>query len=72
MKKKKKSVKKNNNNNVGAIFHYFFSTNVQNWDHFFSLFVPRDSEYLKSFDIGLWEVGVKRPLNRVIKWEKIQ
>ena len=28
---------------------------------------PKDSEYLKSLDVGLWEVGAKRRLNGVNK-----
>ena len=27
----------------------------------------KDSEYLNSLDIGLWEVGAKRPVNGVKK-----
>ena len=41
----------------------------QIWDHFFPLLFPKDSENLKSFDIELWEVGAKRRLNRINKWE---
>ena len=41
------------------------SKSLQIWDYFFTLFSPKDSENLKSFDIGLWEVGAKRPLNGV-------
>ena len=33
----------------------------------FHYFSPKDSENLKSFDIGIWEVGTKRPLNGVRK-----
>ena len=33
----------------------------------FPLLFPMDSEYLKSLDIGLWEVGAKRRLNGVNK-----
>ena len=43
------------------------SKSFQMGDHFFSLFFPKDSENLKSLDIGLWEVGAKRPLNEVRK-----
>ena len=43
----------------------FSNKNVQMLDHFF-LF-PKDSEYLKMFDIRLWEVGAKRPLNGTSK-----
>ena len=48
-------------------FTPFFSKKVQIWDHFFPLLFPKDSEYLKSLDIGLREVGAKRPLNGVNK-----
>ena len=41
--------------------------NVQMLDHFFPLLVPKDSESLKIFDIRLWEVGAKRPLNGTSK-----
>ena len=51
-------------------FRPFLSKNVQIWDQFFPLFFPKDCEYLKSLDIGLWEVGAKRPLNGVNKWRK--
>ena len=34
-------------------------------DHLFPLLFPKDSEYQKSLDIGLREVGEKRPLNGV-------
>ena len=37
------------------------------WDHFFPLLFPKDSESLKIFDIRLWEVGAKRPLNGTSK-----
>ena len=39
-------------------------------DHFFSLLFPKDSKILNSFDIGLWEVGTKRPLNGVRKCDR--
>ena len=41
------------------------SKSFQIWDQFFPLLSPKDSENLKSLDIGLWEVGAKRQLNRV-------
>ena len=41
------------------------SNSFQIGDHFFSLLFPKDSENLKSLDIGLWEVGAKRRLNGV-------
>ena len=44
--------------------------NVQRWDHFFPLLSPKDSENLKSLDIGLQEMGTKKRLNGVNKWEK--
>ena len=31
------------------------------------LLFPKNSQYLKSLDIGLWEVGAKGPLNGVGK-----
>ena len=40
------------------------------WNHFFPLVFPRDLGNLKSFDIGLREVGAKGRLNRVNKWRK--
>ena len=43
------------------------SKKFQIWDHLFPLLFPKDSEYLKSLDIGLREVGAKRPLNGVNK-----
>ena len=36
----------------------------------FHYFSPKDSENLKSLDIGLREVGVKRRLNGVNKWRR--
>ena len=41
--------------------------NVQMLDHFFPLLFPKDSESLKIFDIRLWELGAKRPLNGTSK-----
>ena len=52
-------------------FTPFMSKSFQIWDHFFPLLFPKDSENLKSLDIGLWEVGAKRRLNGVNKWKKI-
>ena len=43
----------------------FMSKICQIWDHFFLIFSPKDSKNLKSLDIGLWEVGAKRPLDGV-------
>ena len=48
-------------------FTPFMSKGFQILDQFFPLLFPRDSENLKSVDIWLWEVGAKRPLNRVRK-----
>ena len=36
-------------------------------DNFFPLLFPKDSKSLKIFDIQLWEVGAKRPLNGTSK-----
>jgi hypothetical protein len=44
---------------------------IQNCDPFFPLFSPKDSEYFKSLDIRLREVGAKRCLNGVNKGKKI-
>ena len=48
-------------------FTPFMNISFQIWDHFFPLLFPEDSGNLKSLDIGLWEVGEKRPLNGVRK-----
>ena len=40
---------------------------VQMLYHFLPLLFPKDSESLKIFDIRLWEVGAKRPLNGTSK-----
>ena len=40
--------------------------NVQMLD-LFPLLFPKDSESLKIFDIRLWEVGARRPLNGTSK-----
>ena len=45
-------------------FTPFMSRSFQIWDHFFPLLCPKDSENL-SLDIGLWELGAKKPLNEV-------
>ena len=50
-------------------FTPIMSKSFQIWDHFFSLLFPKDSENLKSLDIGLREVGAKRRLNGVNKWK---
>ena len=41
------------------------SKSIQIWDNFFPLDFPKQSENLKSLDIGLQEVGTKRRLNEV-------
>ena len=46
-------------------FTPFDSKRFKIWDLFFLLLFPKDSKNLKSLDIGLWEVGAKRPLNGV-------
>ena len=51
-------------------FTPFLSKNVQIWNRFLPFLFPKDSEYLNSLDIGLQEVGAKRPLNKVNKWEE--
>ena len=48
-------------------FRPFPNKSVQMLDHFFPLLFPKDSESLKIFDIGLREVGAKRPLNGTSK-----
>ena len=48
----------------------FISKSFQIWDHFFKLPFHKDSEYLKSLNIGLWELGAKRPLNGVRKCDR--
>ena len=53
-------------------FAPFMRKSIQIWDHFFSLVFPKDSENLKSLDIGLREVGATRRLNEVNKEEKIR
>ena len=41
------------------------SKTFQIWDHFFQLLFPKNSKNLKSLDIGIWEVGAKKQLNKV-------
>ena len=48
-------------------FTPLLSKKVQIWDNFFPLLFFKDSKYIKSLDIGLWEVGAKRSLNKVNK-----
>ena len=62
---KKKSIKKNFFQR--SDFTPFMSKSFQIWDHFFPLLFPKDSENLKSSDIGLREVGAKRCLSGVNK-----
>ena len=45
-------------------FSPFMSKSFQLWDPFFPLLFLKDSENLKSLDIGLWEVGAKRRTDR--------
>ena len=45
-------------------FRPFLSKNVQIWDYFFPLLFPKDSEYLKSLDIGIQKVGAKSLFNK--------
>ena len=51
-------------------FTHFISKRFHIWDHFFPIFFSKDSENLKSFDIGLQEVGAKRCLKRMNKWRR--
>ena len=48
-------------------FTPLLSKKILIWDNFFSLLFFKDSKYLKSLDIGLWEVGAIRSLNGVNK-----
>ena len=48
-------------------FYTLYGKSFQIGDHFFPLLFPEDSKNLKSFYIGLWEVGEKRPVNGVRK-----
>ena len=48
----------------------FICKSFQIWDNFFPFLFPKDFGNLKSFNIGLWEVGVSKPLNEVNKWRK--
>ena len=51
-------------------FTPFMSNSFQIRDHFIPLPFPKDSENLKSLDIGLSEVGAKRRFNGVKKCKK--
>ena len=69
-KKMLNRVKKNNKNVKDFFFcrgdfTSFMSKSYQIWDPSFLLLFPKDSENLKSLDIGLRKVGAKRPLNGV-------
>ena len=44
-----------------------YEQNFQIRDHFFPFLFSKDSEYQKSLDIGLWEVGAKKHLNGTSK-----
>ena len=60
---KAKSAKKKNFF-LGGDFRPLPNKNVQMLDHFFPILFPKDSESLKILDIGLREVGTKRPLKK--------
>ena len=51
-------------------FSPFMSNSFQVWEHFFLFLSHKDSENLKSLDIGLREMGAKRRLNGVKKMKK--
>ena len=53
-------------------FTPFMSKSIQIWDHFLPLVFPKDSENLKSLDIGLLEVGATKRLNGVNRGGKIR
>ena len=55
-----KSAKKN-------FFSFAPNKNIPMWDHFFTLFFPKDSKSLKILDIQLREVGAKKRLNGTSK-----
>ena len=50
-------------------FTPFITKSFQMWDHFFPLFFPKDSDFLKILDIGLWEVGGKKTFKWNLKSE---
>ena len=56
---KAKFGKKNNFFFLCGNFSLFLSKSFQIWDNFFPFFWPKNSENLKSLDIGLREVGQK-------------
>ena len=64
------SKKKKRKNNLRGDLTPFMSKSFQIWDHFFPLLLHKDSEYLKSWNIGIWEMGARRRLNRMKKWKK--
>ena len=51
-------------------FTPLMSKSFQILDPFVPLLFPKHSENLKSLDIGLWELGTKRPLNGVRNTDK--
>ena len=48
-------------------FYTLYEQKFSNLRPLLSITFPKDFEYLKSLDIGLWKVGAKRPLNGVKK-----
>ena len=48
-------------------FYILYEQKFSNLRPLFSITSPKDSKYLESLDIGLWEMGAKRPLNGVRK-----
>ena len=52
---------------VRCNFTPFMSKRFTIRDHFFPLLFPKNSEYLKSLDIGFQEVGAKKRLKGVNK-----
>ena len=54
----------------GNFTRTLYEQNFQIWDHFFPFLFPKDSEYQKSLDIGLREVGAKKHLNVTSKSEQ--
>ena len=53
-------------------FNTLYKQKFSNLRQFFPLLFPKDSENLKSLDIGPWEVGTKRRLTRAKKLKKIR
>ena len=50
-------------------FYTHYKKKFSNLRHFLSITFPKDSENLKSLDIGFWEMGEKRLLNGVRKFD---